>query len=106
MSSHPSPETIKAFPIIAKLKVVHLIEYGLLYYFFWWAITKTTTYDQTESFVLALALTVLYGLTDEFHQIFVVCRTASLVDVVADGAGACLTSLAIKLNNIIKIRSN
>jgi VanZ family protein len=37
---------------------------------------------------LAALLTVLYGISDEFHQSFVPTREASLRDVMADGAGA------------------
>ena len=36
----------------------------------------------------ALVLTVLYGLTDEYHQSFVPGRSADFRDVVADAVGA------------------
>lgn len=39
---------------------------------------------------LAFGLTVLYALSDEFHQSFVPGRTPSLRDVLIDGAGAAL----------------
>jgi VanZ family protein len=90
MSSKPAPNELRCIPIIAKLKVVHIIEYGILYLLLWYAIIKTTTYNKLEAFALALTITVLYGLTDEFHQIFVAGRTASLMDVVADGVGGVL----------------
>jgi VanZ family protein len=90
LSSRPSPEELKMLPIFAKLKLVHIIEYGFLYFLFWWALIKTTTFKWYEIFALALGLTVIYGLTDEFHQIYVVGRTARLADVVADGVGGLL----------------
>ncbi len=42
--------------------------------------------------VLTLVFCVLYGLSDEFHQLFVVNRTASLWDALFDtlGSGAGL----------------
>jgi len=95
LSSRPSPEELKMIPIIAKLKLVHIIEYGILYYLLWFAVGKTTSYGWFEIFILALFLTVLYGLTDEFHQIFVQGRTARLEDVAADGVGALLTQFGI-----------
>ena len=39
---------------------------------------------------LAAVLTVLYGISDEFHQSFVPTRDASFWDVMADAAGAML----------------
>jgi len=97
MSSHPAPEEVKWLPIIAKLKLVHMIEYGILYLLLFWAIRKTTPYNMLGSFALALELTVIYGLTDEFHQIFVQGRTASLVDAFANGVGACLFHAGLSL---------
>ena len=93
LSSRPAGEPFRRFPIIAKLKLVHIIEYGILYFLFWKAITKTTTYNKVEAFILALSLTVFYGLTDEFHQVFVIGRSATLVDVVADAVGGALVGL-------------
>ena len=98
LSSWPVPEAARWLPIIAKLKLVHIIEYGALYFFLWYAIKKTTTYNKLETFSLALMITVLYGLTDEFHQIFVVGRTSRLIDVVADGAGGVIAQAGISIS--------
>jgi VanZ family protein len=97
LSSKPAPEQLRYVPIIAKLKVVHIIEYGILYLLSWYAIIKTTTYNKLEAFALALTITVLYGLTDEFHQIFVIDRTARLADVIADGVGGIMAQLGISV---------
>ena len=42
-----------------------------------------------------MILTVLYGISDEFHQSFVPSRDASVLDVLADLAGALLGILAV-----------
>ncbi len=34
---------------------------------------------------------LLYGISDEFHQSFIVGRTASIYDLLADGCGAAMT---------------
>lgn len=60
---------------------------------------KTTAYNKLETFALALMITVLYGLTDEFHQIFVQARTARLEDVVADGVGGIIALAGISISN-------
>jgi VanZ family protein len=97
LSSRPSPEAIRWIPIIAKLKLVHIIEYGILYGLLWYAITRTTSLNKIEVFALALTLTVLYGLTDEFHQIFVCGRTCRFADVAADGVGGMIVEACIFL---------
>jgi VanZ family protein len=99
LSSRPAPEELKWIPTIAKLKLVHIIEYGSLYFLVWYAITKTTSYNKLEAFTLALMVTILYGLTDEFHQIFVVGRTARFEDVAADVVGCILVSAGINLRD-------
>jgi VanZ family protein len=99
LSSRPAPEELKWLPIIAKLKLVHIIEYGILYFLVWFAVIKTTSYNKLEVFSLALMFIILYGLTDEFHQIFVVGRTARLEDVAADGVGGIMVSMGINLRN-------
>ena len=99
LSSRPVMNELKWFPIIAKLKLIHIIEFGILYFLARHAIVKTTTYNKIEAFALALSITILYGLTDEFHQIFVLGRTARLVDVVADGVGAIIVAAGISLRD-------
>ena len=47
--------------------------------------------------LLPLLITVLYGLSDEFHQSFIPSRVASFQDVVADAAGALLGAVALGL---------
>ena len=95
LSSHSAPEEARWFPVIAELKVSHMIEYGVLFLLIRYGLIRTIAYDMPSIFALALMITILYGLTDEFHQIFVATRTARLVDVVADGAGGILAQAAI-----------
>lgn len=93
LSFKPASGYIKLFPIIAGLKIVHLIEYGFMYYLVRYALIKTTKLHNKEIFLLGLFITVLYGLTDEFHQIFVPFRTAKLSDAFANGVGAILVQM-------------
>jgi VanZ family protein len=44
--------------------------------------------------VMAIAITVAYGVTDELHQAMVPGRTAELADLYADAAGATLAAIA------------
>ena len=54
--------------------------------------------------VLAVAwcITVAYGATDEWHQMYVPNRHAELRDLAADGIGACVAGIAVKAWSIIK----
>ena len=48
-----------------------------------------------RSVAVAIALTVLYGVSDEYHQSFVVGRFAEIRDVIADAVGACGGAAAV-----------
>lgn len=50
-----------------------------------------------RSLLLGLALTTLYGLSDEWHQAFVPSRYASWADVLADATGAVLAALVLAI---------
>ena len=43
--------------------------------------------------LVALAICVGYGVSDEWHQSFVPGRTADIADVYADAAGACAAAV-------------
>jgi len=62
-------------------KCAHFTEYGVLF----WLLVRGPLAHRPY---LALALCVLYALSDEGHQIFVPGRTASLYDVALDSTGA------------------
>ena len=61
-------------------KVVHMAEYGLL----WWLWSRAFGFGRP---VLAAAITLAYAATDEYHQIFVHGRHGSPVDWAIDAAG-------------------
>jgi VanZ family protein len=64
----------------------HIIGYGLLALCFWFAFRW-----KKRVVWLPLLLTVIYAITDEFHQSFIPGRNASLMDVLYfDTTGACL----------------
>lgn len=83
-----SPESLPNWPHSDKL--LHLGAYGLM------AILVVRALNAHERWAgrilplwtLAVAATVLYGLSDEWHQSFVSQRTADAVDLLADGIGA------------------
>jgi VanZ family protein len=102
LSSRPAPQEASWFPIIAGLKVSHMIEYGILFLLVRYGLVRTTAYNKPSLFILALMITILYGLTDEFHQIFVATRTAKFIDVVADGVGGLFGQACLSISSILR----
>jgi len=56
--------------------------------------------------VLAVAITVAYGMTDEFHQRFVPGRSSDIRDVYADAIGAIASTAVLWAWGIIRPRSD
>ena len=68
-------------------KLAHMAEYGTLW-FLWW---RALGYRNAAA---AVAITLGYAATDEFHQTFVEGRHGTPVDVAIDAAGVALAMLA------------
>jgi hypothetical protein len=72
-------------------KTGHSIGYALLGGLFLRAFARGRLRDVTWRRALAaIALAILYGISDEFHQVFVPGRSADRYDVLADSLGATL----------------
>jgi hypothetical protein len=87
-SSRPSEDlpNFYLFDYLVK-KAGHMIGYGLLALSYLYAFNRR----DNKSIFIAWLLTVLYALTDEYHQSFVASRHSSIWDVVLfDNFGAIL----------------
>ncbi|MDI6736091.1 MAG: VanZ family protein [bacterium] len=72
-------------------KFIHAVEYGLLSWIFGKALrTSGNKVFINQAAVFSVMLTILYGISDEIHQIFVPLRFPDVYDVVADGIGGIL----------------
>lgn len=67
-------------------KLVHFIEYGVLGMLLVRGVFLSME-RRRRNYWLCILVAVLYGLTDEFHQLFVPYRTADWMDWVADSLG-------------------
>lgn len=77
-------------------KAAHLTEYAILTFLFYRAIKGSFN---PVSFYLVFwpsLLTVLYAVSDEFHQSFVLGRTASGLDLLIDSIGIIIFYIFIK----------
>lgn len=86
LSSIPNlqPITTKV-PFIDKWE--HLVEYFILSFL----IFRTgKQYKVKNVYLIAISFSALYGLTDEFHQLFVVNRCCSGLDMLANYLGSSL----------------
>ena len=70
-------------------KIIHLGEYAVLGYLVARAL-RNYGLTKKQIFIRAFVLCVVYGISDELHQMFVPHRFPSFMDVVADGIGSSL----------------
>lgn len=71
-------------------RLAHLTEYAVLSYLWFTALNQRRQGWSPKRALLALTLSILYALSDEYHQAFIPSRTASLTDVGIDSTGALM----------------
>jgi hypothetical protein len=87
-------------------KSAHLTEYGIFAVLVYRAF-KGSSYSSLKSFYFALIVCLIYGISDEFHQMFTPGREPTLRDSLIDASGAFIVLLGIrdllpKVNNKFK----
>ncbi len=80
-------------------KILHVINYAILAFLSYFSFKKSGVMKYV--FLLSVILAVLYGITDEFHQLYVAGRHASVRDVIANSVGAFLGGY---LANVMSVR--
>ena len=93
------PETRVDAIVYFTRKCAHLTEYAVLALLLWRAVRRPMKNDPRPwvwpEAGLALAIVFLYAASDEFHQSFVLTRTAQVSDVFIDTAGGAAGLLAL-----------
>ena|SRR5436190_15985124 len=74
-------------------KFIHAGEYALLCFLWWRALREVLPARRAP--LAALAITVAYSCTDEFHQTFVHGRHGTPVDVLIDAVGSVTVAIAL-----------
>ena len=87
LSSLPGVTYFPSF--VSADKVFHVGEYAVLGYLVARAL-RNYGLSKRQLFLRAFALCVLYGISDEVHQMFVPHRYPSVMDILADGIGSSL----------------
>jgi VanZ family protein len=75
-------------------KLIHFGEYALLTVL-WWRAFRTRL-ESRRAAVVALALSSLYAVSDEYHQTFVEGRSGHPLDWAIDAAGATLVAFRLR----------
>ena len=80
-------------------KTAHLFVYAVLSILIYRSICQTTPYPRHIRLLLTVTLTILYAITDEFHQSFTFGREPTIRDVLIDIVGGAIgLSVFFKLN--------
>lgn len=89
-------------PIFSHDKILHFIAYFGLAVLLERALHHQDRFPTLArwSHLTTLVVTVLYGSSDEFHQLFVPGRDADIHDLLADCAGASVAVLLVWLMNL------
>jgi glycopeptide antibiotics resistance protein len=97
LSSKPSDAVVNTgLPFDNLLKeCLHLIEFAVLYLLWVIAFTAVGRFSRQTN-KLSAAISVLYAFTDELHQYFIPCRSATITDLLKDTAGVVIAYLIIK----------
>ncbi|MFH1509425.1 MAG: VanZ family protein [bacterium] len=72
-------------------KIAHMVEFGVLF----WLVYRALKYDK-KLVTYAILLAILYAVLDEFHQLFILGRMGSSMDVLIDGVGIFVSYLIVR----------
>lgn len=107
LSSSSVPQVSRSYwPNFAVMKSAHVIFFGILSILLYRALNLQGL-SKKKSAIFSVLITILYGISDEFHQMFTQSREARLRDVLFDGLGAsiaiyCAYNFISKLPNKLK----
>lgn len=100
MSSRTGSELGTLFPFAERLPAWmgglnfgHLVAYYVLGLFVWWGIGN----NRPSAKWLTVIICALYGVTDEWHQLYVDGRSAEWIDLLNDTIGAVLAMLTLSI---------
>lgn len=103
-TSHFDPESVSGLSKVlsnavilaigAVLELAHLFEFGILYFLVLMALLSFGPLSKWKE-ILAIIISLLYGITDEIHQMFVPFRSFSIIDLIKNAIGVFVTWIII-----------
>ena len=103
LSSIPG-RSFPQYKILSYDKVLHALVYSVLGGLVFLAVRRTWALKTSWLIGLSALLAVAYGLTDEFHQLFVPGRCADLQDALADGIGGLFGAVVAAVLPVARAR--
>jgi VanZ family protein len=103
-SGRTGSEIKSMFPFLPDLDWGHLAEYFVLSLLIYYGLVNSTR--RRRPYLLAILLSTVYGVTDEWHQYYVPGRMTDIFDLVNDAAGAALAMVALHLYRMKKTPGN
>ncbi len=94
LSAQPGDQVDRAWWDVALRKLAHFTEYAVLTAL-WWRALQGLGVRFTFALGAAVAISLAYAATDEFHQTFVEDRAGRPLDVLIDSVGMALAAIAI-----------
>lgn len=75
-----------------------LYHFGIFFMFtFFLSLTLIHKKLSNKTILIVLLISIFYAMSDEFHQLFVIGRFASIEDILIDFAGSLLSILILKI---------
>ena len=100
LSNRPKVAFTENYPVsFAIFKSLHLIEYAILFLLF---VRVLYLIGLKKPLLIALIFTFAYGLSDEWHQSFIVGREGKLLDAGVDALGGVIGWIIISKNKLLK----
>ncbi len=79
-------------------KSLHIIEYAILFMLLFRALYKERKLPSHKALLYAMIIAIIYGVSDELHQMFVPTREGSPRDIVIDTIGIFCSFMYTKLS--------
>lgn len=96
----------KWFPFIKGFNWGHLVAYFVLSLTFYWALANESAgLKGLKLKVIVVILSLMYGITDEYHQKFVEGRLPDIRDLINDFMGAALAMLFLTIPSVKRVCS-
>jgi len=96
LSGIPNLSTNLGFWDVILRKIAHITEYFILTLLLYHAFKNTFALKLYFLIFWPAALSLIYAISDEIHQLFVPTRNGSLEDVLIDSVGICLFLVLLK----------
>ncbi len=92
--SNPSADLVDTFETIIR-KLCHFFEYAILCFLCYNTLSSYNV--KKRNLIYSVVISVVFAISDEFHQYFVPGRACRVIDILIDTSGTVLSYLTLKL---------